>query len=504
MAISLLPSAPSRNDAPAIFTAKADAWVAALNLFITQANATAAAMNINSIVATSVSSVLIATGSKSFTVSAGKSFQPGMYLVIAATASPSTNSMFGQVTSYSGTTLIVNVGVIQGSGTFAAWTISPGSPSGATYGANTFAGDQTVGAGVAFETSISTLASSATPDIWTGTSNIINYTGTVTATGFAAAPQAGVTRTLICAGACSFTAGANMLIDNTLSALTYTAAAGDTIEVLAVTTTQFRLKIHQANDSSKLQSLHASVAADALTITLNPTSLDFRSPTLASGVVNRRNISSAISLVVPSGATLGAPSGTPASSYLVLAMDNAGTVELAITNMSNTVRFDETTLVDTFVLSSLSDLSTAVCSTAARTGLPYRVVGFITVAHTFGAWNLAPTLIQGYGGQAVAAMSSLGYGARYQDVTLSRTSGVNYYNTTGRPIMVSVFATTTAAGAATLTAAGDVGGYTGANTVYSNAAGAKPILTFIVPPNAMYSVTYSGVAGAITTWQEFR
>ncbi|HEY5994131.1 MAG TPA: hypothetical protein VIU46_05960, partial [Gallionellaceae bacterium] len=41
-----------------------------------------------------------------------------------------------------------------------------------------------------------TVASAASPDIWTGQGNIINYTGTVTTTGFANAPQAGATRYL--------------------------------------------------------------------------------------------------------------------------------------------------------------------------------------------------------------------------------------------------------------------------------------------------------------------
>lgn len=57
-------------------------------------------------------------------MSASKSFVGGMYLVIAETAAPSINSMLAQVTSYSGTTLIVNVISVVGSGTIAAWTIS--------------------------------------------------------------------------------------------------------------------------------------------------------------------------------------------------------------------------------------------------------------------------------------------------------------------------------------------------------------------------------------------
>lgn len=122
---------------------------------------------------------------------------------------------------------------------------------------NTFTDVQTLASGAALNTSISTLASSATPDIWTGTSNVINYTGAVTATGFAAAPQAGVARTLILASTASFTAGTNMLIDGVVS---FTGAAGDEVAVFAVTTTQFRLRPKLASGTAVIASAFASSA----------------------------------------------------------------------------------------------------------------------------------------------------------------------------------------------------------------------------------------------------
>lgn len=118
--------------------------------FGTQVNAAATAMNLNSVTDTSSTSNSIGTGAKTFTVSSGKSFLAGMYLVIADTAAPSTNSMFCQVTSYSGTTLIVNCISISGSGTKTAWTISQSGAGGVstanlqnqTYTAFTTAGTQ--------------------------------------------------------------------------------------------------------------------------------------------------------------------------------------------------------------------------------------------------------------------------------------------------------------------------------------------------------------------------
>lgn len=87
-----------------------------------------------------------------------------------------------------------------------------------------------------------TVASAATPDIFaTSVGNLVDYTGTAIATGFTTAPQGGPSRTLVCASACGFTAGANLLIDGVASGQTYTAAPGEHIQVTAVTSTQFRM-----------------------------------------------------------------------------------------------------------------------------------------------------------------------------------------------------------------------------------------------------------------------
>ena len=87
----------------------------------------------------------------------------------------------------------------------------------------------------------STVASHAsTADIWTA-SNQINWTGAVTTIAFPNAPQGGVERTLICAGACSFTAGSNMVIDGVNSGDSLTCVAGDQVVVKAISTTSYKL-----------------------------------------------------------------------------------------------------------------------------------------------------------------------------------------------------------------------------------------------------------------------
>ncbi len=95
-----------------------------------------------------------------------------------------------------------------------------------------------------------TVASATTPDIWTGTGGVIDYTGALIATGFAAAPQAGASRTLVLAAAAPFTAGANMLIDGVASGSTWIGAVGDRVEVIAITTTQFRLGQKKADGAA--------------------------------------------------------------------------------------------------------------------------------------------------------------------------------------------------------------------------------------------------------------
>jgi len=93
-----------------------------------------------------------------------------------------------------------------------------------------------------------TIASATTPDIFAITvGNTVNYTGSVLCTGFVASPQAGPSRTLVCAGAAPFTAGANMIIAGVSSGQTITCAVNDEVTVLAFTTTEFHLSIKKAD-----------------------------------------------------------------------------------------------------------------------------------------------------------------------------------------------------------------------------------------------------------------
>ena len=93
-------------------------------------------------------------------------------------------------------------------------------------------------------TAYSTVASHATTaDIW-GAGNTINWTGTATTTAFPDAPQAGARRTLLIESyGAKFTTGLNLRIEGFISGYTYTCYAGMVVEVLALTTTTFKLYV---------------------------------------------------------------------------------------------------------------------------------------------------------------------------------------------------------------------------------------------------------------------
>jgi hypothetical protein len=88
---------------------------------------------------------------------------------------------------------------------------------------------------------VTTVPSSATPDIFNAPTQAINYTGTVLATGFVAALVAGMIRRLFIPAAAQFTAGANLTIDGVAAGTTITVNPGTVLLVVAVTTTSFRL-----------------------------------------------------------------------------------------------------------------------------------------------------------------------------------------------------------------------------------------------------------------------
>jgi hypothetical protein len=153
----------------------------------------------------------------------------------------------------------------------------------------------------------------------------------------------------------------------------------------------------QAATPPQLYNLTASVAANALTMTFNRPTLDFRSTTLNNGTPVTRTLSGSLSLTIPSGATLGTTNGN-ASRLAVLAIDNAGTPELAVTNVFGGAPLDESGLINTIPTTAAS--GAVVTGSIATTTLSVTAVtsGVLAVGQTIsGAGVTAGTTITGFG-----------------------------------------------------------------------------------------------------------
>lgn len=330
------------------------------------------------------------------------------------------------------------------------------------------------------------VATATTTPLWDAVGKIQDWTGTPTITNLPNAPQAGSQRITYPAAGTIITDNANISVQGNA---TYTVAAGDELRITAITTTTFYVTIQRKDGSAigskQIQPITASVAANALTLTLNPTSLDFRSATLTSGAINTRTVSAAISLIISSGSTLGTINAQ-LSRIAVIAIDNAGTVELAAVNIAGGNDLSETGLITTVAEggSGAADSANIIYSTTARSNVPYRVVGYVeSTQTTAGTWATSPSTIQGVGGQALAALSSMGYGQTWQTVT--RVTGTTYYNTTGKPIQVTFIPTTPTNWS--------INGYS--MPVISGS-----VVQSIIPPGASYLLN----AASVGVWAELR
>jgi hypothetical protein len=151
-----------QDTATAAQATSAAATAAASSASAAAGSATTAAASAAALQGTSATSNTVSTGAKSFTTQSGKSFDAGKFVSIYSAANPTVNYMGGNVTSYSGTALVVNVTAIgSGSGNTASdWVIAVSGAPGDT-GTIGLTGPQ--GATPALQMAFSTATSASDP-----------------------------------------------------------------------------------------------------------------------------------------------------------------------------------------------------------------------------------------------------------------------------------------------------------------------------------------------------
>ena len=105
-------------------------------------------------------------------------------------------------------------------------------------------------------------------------------------------------------------------------------------------------------------------------------------------------VTGALSIVVPSGATLGHTSALRHYIY-IYAINNAGTVELAVSTMNNWhIAKNNSTLVSTTTIDTASDALTPIYSTTGRSNVACTLLAVVSSSQaTAGTWATTPTLL---------------------------------------------------------------------------------------------------------------
>jgi hypothetical protein len=191
---------------------------------------------------------------------------------------------------------------------------------------------------------------------------------------------------------------------------------------------------------SILKDIDYSVASNALTLKVNPSTTSFRSTTLSIGTPISVANAAQITTTISSGSTGGTISGVQ-STIVILEINNAGTKEVAWCNLAGGISLDETQLINTTAEGGAGGATSAttIYSTTARTGVAYRVAGILqSTQSTAGVWG-NPTLVQGAGGNVCIRSASMvrlntanGYGStntkirRFTNVVTNQGSDVTY------------------------------------------------------------------------------
>jgi hypothetical protein len=271
------------------------------------------------------------------------------------------------------------------------------------------------------------------------------------------------------------------------------------IEDLAVTTAKIadgavtNEKIASSLVLFNIAPIAATISSNAITVSASALTLDFRSTTLSNGATTRI-IGTPANLTVAATDSFGLVTAAGNARLAVLAINNAGTIELAV-GLAGNYSLDETGVITT---ATSATTATTIKAANVRTGVAYRVIGFIDATFTTAVGWGSLALVQGAGGQAATALGSLGYSQTWQSVT--RNFATTYYNTTGRPIALHWLGTGSLVGNFIQVAInGVVAGSGGVQ-----ASGQYTSLFSIIPPNASYVLTISAGTPTVNQCTELR
>jgi hypothetical protein len=309
--------------------------------------------------AASTTTLTIGLGAQALGIPTNKNFAVGQWVLIQETSNAA-NQMLGQITSYSGTVLVVNVAATGGSGTYSDWTVVlTNSPAAAGYQPPAGSGNVT-GPGSAAAGHLATF---------------------VDATG----------KTLADGGVAGALANLPALTAQYLapSAMTFGATMVNGIIV-------------------------ASVAANALTLSINtlagntpngddPVWFAFRNATAANGGYSAIAVTTALSLTIPAAATLGFANAAPGRIWLT-AVNSGGTVSLAAINCSNAVGgaifpLAGRGIANVTALSTSATAAQTLYGPATLSAVPYSVLGYASyetgsTLATAGVWSAKPTRLE--------------------------------------------------------------------------------------------------------------
>jgi hypothetical protein len=221
-----------------------------------------------------------------------------------------------------------------------------------------------------------------------------------------------------------------------------------------------------------------------------PISMSFRSATLTSGALVVRKVTAAASLVISSGSTLGMTSGADSWLY-IYALDNSGTVELAVSGTYHGDHFIGSTTAEGGAGGADSD--STIYSTTGRSSVAMRLLAAVRSNQTTaGTWAAVPVECR---------LAELGgierTGKKWRTLTGSRAAATTYTNSTGQDLHISVVSGLSSSESLHLTVDGVIMQRNGSST-----GGSQHSVTACIPPGSTYSITV--VAGSIGSWFELR